>query len=264
MPPSSTTSARPPALVFGLTEPSRALAELGWFMGARAWLATQFSGDGRPVLVIPGLSAGDWSTRPLRGLLRQVGYTPYEWGLGTNIGPTPQAIAGLDALITTIRERHDQPVSVIGQSLGGYLGAELARRNPGAVDRLITLGSPMTMTDLRQSRAGAEYAKHYGRHLSGYDFETWRRAPRPEIPSTSVFSRSDGIVHWSACRYPEDASTSNLTENVEVLSSHIGMAVHPAAVYAALDRLAAPLEDWQRFTPPAWLAGYFPSALRAA
>ena len=144
---------------------------------------------------------------------------------------------------------------MIGQSLGGLLGRELARRHRGAVDRLITLGSQVTMTSLRQSRARPTSGTP-AEHLPQFAFEHWTKAPQPPIPSTSIYSRSDGIVRWETCRYP----AGPLTENIEVYGSHLGLGVHPAAVYAVLDRLEAAAGDWAKFTPPASLRGYFPAS----
>ncbi|MCW2855537.1 MAG: hypothetical protein JWR52_1152 [Marmoricola sp.] len=253
---SSTSYEIPPKLAYGLVEGPRALSELGLFYALRPWLASHSVEEGRPVLVIPGLKAADYTTYPLRRLLSRVGHTPYRWGLGTNIGPTSKAIEGLDALSEMICHEHDAPISIIGQSLGGYLGAELARRHPDRIDRLITLAGPMAIRSLKQSRAEATYAKLRRLHLPEYEFVLWRTATRPEIPSTSIFSRSDGIVHWRACMYPDGA----LVENVEVRSSHLGMGVNPAAVYAVLDRLATSTENWSKFVPPENLRSYFPES----
>jgi pimeloyl-ACP methyl ester carboxylesterase len=197
----------PPSLLFGVSEGARAFSELGWFYATRPWLVQGRDGSGRPVLVIPGFMAGDSSTRPLRRLLGRVGYHTRGWGLGINIGPTDRTIRGLDELLQSIRDRHNAPVSIVGQSLGGFLGAELARRYPGSVERLITLGSPMAITDLRQSRARLHYNLFRHKHLLEFDFDKWRQAPLPHIPSTSVYSRSDGINHWQACRYHDSEFT---------------------------------------------------------
>lgn len=251
----------PPSLVFGVSEGARALSELRRFYAARSWLARGHDGSGRPVLVIPGLLAGDYSTRPLRRLLVDVGYDTHGWGLGVNIGPTERAIRGLDELLQSIRDRHRTPVSIVGQSLGGFLGAELARRHPGSVERLITLGSPMAITDLRQTRARVQYNLFRDRHLHEFEFDKWRSAPRPQIPLTSVYSRTDGFNHWQACLYPD----SEFTENIEVCGSHLGMAVLPSGVYAVLDRLAVPIgDDWRKFQAPETLRGYFPTPERVA
>ena len=174
----------PPHPVFGLAEGSRALSELGWLVLARRWLARGRTGHGRPVLVLPGQLADDWTTAPLRRLLSSIGYRTYGWGLGRNIGPTLKAIDGLDRLVEELRDRHRSPLSVIGQSLGGFLGAELERRHPGAVDRLITLASPVAITSPRQSRAYRFYDRYACEHLPEYAFDIWTKAAPPSIPST--------------------------------------------------------------------------------
>ena len=255
MPQLTNVPVAPPHPVFGLTEGSRALSELGWFVLARRWLARGRTGQGRPVLVLPGQLADDWTTAPLRRLLSSVGYQTYGWRLGPNIGPTPKIIGGLDRLIGELGDRHGGPVSVIGQSLGCFLGAELERRHPGALDRLITLGSPLAITSPRQSRGYPYYAWFEREHLPEYAFDVWRKAAPLSIPSTSIYSKSDGVVRWQACLYPEGP----LTENIAVHSSHFGMGFHPAAIYAVLDRLAAPADNWRKFAAPTHLRAYFPA-----
>jgi hypothetical protein len=49
------------------------------------------------------------------------------------------------------------------------------------------------------------------------------------VPLTSIYSRSDGIVHWAACVRP-DATC------LEVTGSHTGLGVNPE-VYALLARV---------------------------
>ena len=69
------------------------------------------------------------------------------------------------------------------------------------------------------------------------------------MPSTSVYSRWDGVVPWRACVEPETA----LHQNVEVRCSHLGFGVDPATLWLIADRLAAPDQgSGQRvpFRPP--------------
>jgi len=47
----------------------------------------------------------------------------------------------------------------------------------------------------------------------------------------SVYSKTDGIVAWKACLDPA-------AEQVEVRSSHVGMAVHPDVYRVIADSLA--------------------------
>jgi pimeloyl-ACP methyl ester carboxylesterase len=248
-------AAGPPPAVLALLEAPRALAEYASFAAVTRLLSAGRAGHGRPVLVLPGLLADDRSTRPLRRLLNRAGYAAYGWRLGTNIGPTRRIITGMDALLGEIIDLHGEPASVIGWSLGGMLGYDLVSRHPGAVDRLITLGSPLYSTDPSQSRGSLFYDEYAAAHLPEYSRDSWRPPGITSVPATSIFSKTDGIVRWQTCLHPPGP----LRENIEVYSSHCGLGCHPAAGYAILDRLAAPTDAWPKFVPPAWLAIHFPA-----
>ena len=245
----------PPPAVLALLEAPRALAEYVSFAAVTRLLAAGREGHNRPVLVLPGLLAGDRSTRPLRRLLNFAGYTAYGWRLGTNIGPTRRIIRGIDAVLAEITDRHGEPASLIGWSLGGMLAHDIACRRPAAVDRLITLGSPLYSTDPSQSRGSPFYDEYAAAHLPEYSRDSWRPPRSLSMPATSIFSKADGVVRWQTCLHPQGP----LTENIEVYSSHCGLGFHPAAGYAILDRLAAPIDPWRKFVPPAWLAIHFPA-----
>src|SRR6201993_313260 len=248
-------AAGPPPAVWALLEAPRALAEYASFAAITRLLAASRQGHNRPVLVLPGLLAGDRSTRPLRRLLTSAGYTAYPWRLGTNIGPTRRIIGGMDAVLGEITDRHSEPASVIGWSLGGLLGHDLVSRHPEAVDRLITLGSPLYSTDPSQSRGSLFYDEYAAAHLPEYSRDSWRPPAALPMPATSIFSRTDGVVRWHTCLHPPGP----VRENIEVRSSHCGLGFHPAVAYAILDRLAVPTDPWTKFVPPAWLAIHFPA-----
>ena len=63
------------------------------------------------------------------------------------------------------------------------------------------------------------------------------------MPTTSILSRSDGVVAWQ-CSVNEPRAH---TESIEVAASHIGMGMNPMALYAVADRLRQDPERWQRF-----------------
>src|SRR4026209_522948 len=73
--------------------------------------------------------------------------------------------------------------------------------------------------------------------------EDGRFASPPPVPTTSIFSRTDGIVAWQ-CSVERETATA---ENIEVEASHIGLGVNPAAIYAIADRLAQPEGAWGKF-----------------
>jgi pimeloyl-ACP methyl ester carboxylesterase len=245
----------PPPAVLALLEAPRALAEFASFVALGRLLSVGREGHGRPVLVLPGLLGDDRSTRPLRRLLKFAGYAAYGWRLGTNIGPTRRIISGMDAVLGEITDLHGEPASVIGWSLGGMFGYDLVSRHPGAVDRLITLGSPLYIADSRQSRGSRFYNKYAAAHLAEYSIDRWRATGVASVPVTSIFSKTDGVVRWHTCLHPPGP----WRENIEVYSSHCGLGCHPAAAYAILDRLAAPTHPWPKFVSPAWLAIHFPA-----
>ena len=194
-----TGGGRAPGLALYLTESSRAAFDFGMFTSSWSLLAALPRGDGHPVLVLPGLSAADRSTIVLRRTLIRLGYRTYGWRLGRNIGPTARAVHGMRARLDYLNSRYDQPVSLVGWSLGGIYARRLARRTPDSVRQVITLGSPFRLATGTQSRADRLFQHYAPRHV-----ETWTlplehdEGPLP-VPATSIYSRLDGIVSWRAC-----------------------------------------------------------------
>src|SRR5689334_11462061 len=62
------------------------------------------AGDGRPVLVLPGFLAGDWTTTRLREFLRNRGYRVETAEVYFNMGPTRGLIAKLQAKLDALAE----------------------------------------------------------------------------------------------------------------------------------------------------------------
>ena len=53
------------------------------------------SGDGHPVLALPGFLASDLSMAPMRRYLRELGYDTYAWQMGRNTGGVTRMRAAL-------------------------------------------------------------------------------------------------------------------------------------------------------------------------
>ena len=68
------------------------------------------------------------------------------------------------------------------------------------------------------------------------------------VPSSAIFSRSDGIVAWQGCLEREGPTS----ENIEVEGSHCGLGHNPTVLYAIADRLAQPEGKWQPFARSGW------------
>jgi len=231
----------------------RAAWELAAGVAALPWLRLAPRGDGHPVLVLPGLVASDGSTRILRDFLTRRGYDVHGWGLGRNYGPRPGVEEAMLATIDKLHAQSGRKLSLIGQSLGGAYARWLAAKRPDAVRSVITLGSPVTGHP-RSSNAWRVYEFTSGK--SSVDPQRWQQVTgAPQVPTTSIYSRSDGVVAWQSSI---ESSELPHTENVEVVSSHIGMAVHPAVLFAVADRLAQPEGQWQPFERRGWRAAVFP------
>ncbi|HEV2685129.1 MAG TPA: alpha/beta hydrolase [Actinomycetota bacterium] len=242
-------------LALYLSDFPRAIGGFGFYFATRALLRARAPrGDGHPVLILPGLLAGDVSTLVLRRYLRQLGYEAHGWGLGRNIGPTPQVVHGIEAKFKALVERHEQKVSVIGWSLGGIYARVLARLEPDDVRQVITLGSPYRLEEPRRTRAYRAYMRYSRLHVEDVVVPTSAAAADPlPMPTTSVYSKLDGIVPWDACM-EEPGETR---ESIEVLSSHFGFGHDPAVLWIVADRLAQPEGDWKPFEPPSFARALF-------
>ena len=208
------------------------------------------------MLVLPGFTASDDSTRPLRRLLRDKGYSIHGWGLGANVGPHPHVIDGLHRRLTELADRYGTPVSVVGWSLGGIYARELARDDPELesaswshwrVPYRFRTGDRGHTSELYAAVA-PQHDPFPGRATAEED-----RPPLP-VPSTSIYTRSDGIVRWQACVEPIGPSR----ENIEVPGTHNGLGFNVAALYAVADRLNQPPGTWEPFVAPLSLRAMFP------
>jgi pimeloyl-ACP methyl ester carboxylesterase len=234
---------------------ARALPEFGAFWLIRPWLsAVTPGGDGHPVLVLPGLLADDASTRALRGFLNSHGYQARGWQQGRNFGLRPNLERNMLARIDELFECHGRRrISLVGWSLGGLYARQLAKIVPDRVRCVITLGSPFAGSP-KSTNAWRTYELASGSKVEDQVDLLDRLAEAPPVPTTSIFSRTDGICAWQACLNEEGPEV----ENIEVYGSHCGLGHHPAAVYAVADRLAQPDGAWTKFDRSGWRHIVFP------
>lgn len=201
-------------------------------------------GDGHPVMVIPGLTGSDGSIAYIRSFLDGIGYTSHSWGLGRNLGPKD----GMDAMIASLAERVEeiytlsggQQVSIIGWSLGGIYAREIAKRLPDKIRQVITLGTPFKEIP-NATNAGALYEYLSGDSSHKDSTVLLQISQVPPVPFTSVFSKTDGVVHWTASIEIEGPRA----ENIEVIgASHLGLGHNPVSMYVIADRLKQSKDTW--------------------
>lgn len=249
--------ARPPHRLLTLAEPGRALSELAAFYALRPLLGQLPKGDGHGVLVLPGFMASDGSTAPLRSLLGDLGYQTAGWGLGRNVRVDN---ARIEAMANCVEELHGSSggkVSIVGWSLGGVFARELAKLMPEKVRFVISLGSPIS-DDRNHTNARKLFEYLNGKEpepMQGGHFRQLGKAP--PVPTTSILTKTDGVVHWRGSVQGDDHQHC---ENIEVLASHCGLGVNPFVAYAVADRLAQAEGSWKPFAARGLAALAFPQS----
>ncbi|HKX39674.1 MAG TPA: alpha/beta hydrolase [Burkholderiaceae bacterium] len=219
----------------------RAPWEFAAMLAATPWLRRLPSGDGHPVLVFPGMGANDFTTAPLRSFLDRLGYVTRPWGQGFNFGPRDGVLKRCASDVRALADAHGRPVSLIGWSLGGLYAREMAKELPDHARCVITLGTPFTGHP-RATNAWRVFEVLSGQKAEDPAMMARLRTP-PPVPTTSIYSRTDGIVSWR-CSLNEP---SPIAENIEVHASHVGMGMNPLALYAIADRLAQVPGQWKPF-----------------
>ena len=199
-------------------------------------------GDGHAVVFFPGLGTDVRFTTPIIQHCRRLGYACYDWGRGMNTGPagnpTPW-LRGLAGEIGAMVDKHRETVSLVGWSLGGLYAREIAKHIPNRVRQVITIGSPFA------SIADSTNVGWLYEWLAGAPAAVDQRLAKslktpPPVPTTSIYSRSDGVVAWKACL----EVCGPRAENVEVDSSHLGLVWHPEVLRIVAERLAQRAGSW--------------------
>lgn len=206
-------------------------------------------GDGHAIVLFPGLASDKHAIGPLKSFCEQLGYAAFDWGRGFNTGPQGDPYIWLDKLAAHVRDlvaAHQAPISLVGWSLGGIYAREVAKRLRGRVRQVVTIGTPFAGAT-HHTRAGLVY-----RLLNGNDAEfdeTMSRTLRtpPNVPTSSIYSRSDGVVAWQACLQPGSRAW---TENIEVGGSHCGLGWNSDVFRVLADRLSQPERAWRPYRAP--------------
>jgi pimeloyl-ACP methyl ester carboxylesterase len=224
----------PPSKLAAAVELPRA----AWSAISHAWHRDQLRdaprGDGRPIMVLPGLVNADLSNFVMRGFLNRLGYRAFGWGLGRNFGV--RAVGpGAEKLIAKVEKLHAQTgekVTLIGVSLGGIMARIVAHRRPDLVREVITVSSPyagpptatnvwMAFELLTGEKIGDDTVKANAAEAA---------AP-PLVPTTAIWSRSDGLVNGMICH-------DDQCRSIEIQSSHMGVQLKPATLLAIAGVLA--------------------------
>jgi pimeloyl-ACP methyl ester carboxylesterase len=205
-------------------------------------------GDGRLVLVLPGLFGSDLYLQPLRGWLQRLGYHPLRSTIALNAGCPNRLREKVETELQARMRRHPGPVALLGHSRGGILAWALASRLQDAVSHLALIGSPAgAVVDMLRRDAmpdpsaipASSFVVDAGRQAMrlldpdcnfpacGCAYPEDLRRPLSDATQVlSIRSRDDLIVAPEACAVPG-------ARNSEVGGSHSGL-VYNRAVYPEL------------------------------
>jgi pimeloyl-ACP methyl ester carboxylesterase len=224
---------RPPGLGLFLAE-ARGIFELNASLLLSPLLMCAPRGDGHPVLTLPGFLASDLSMAPMRRYLSEIGYEAHAWRMGRNIGGVSRMRGALLDRLARIFADTGRKVSIVGWSLGGVYARDLALQAPEMVRYVVTLASPFA-NDVTATNATRLYELLSGEIVDHYSELMTALGGDLPVPTSSIFSKTDGVVNWRTCCLRPSATA----ENIEVhLASHVGLGVNPAALWAVADRLA--------------------------
>lgn len=189
------------------------------------------AGRPQPVMLLPGFFTHPRRMRPMHLALEKAGHRVEDWGLGFNLGPTPENFALLLRRLDRMAQRHGEPVSLVGWSLGGLFAREVACRLPDRVARVITMGTPFS-GDPRANNAWRAYQFVTGRAVDDPPIELDGSA-KPPVPTIALWSPRDGVIHpRCAAGWPHERDRA-----VALRCTHLGFACDREVIAEVLRQL---------------------------
>ena len=166
----------------------------------------------RMVMVLPGFGTNPIKMRYFARRLEDAGHTVKRWGCGYNWGA---------------------PVVLVGWSLGGLYARELAKRQPDAVAKVISMGSPFS-GNLRANNVWRIYQAVAGHRIADVKLAA-QLSRKPPVETVALWSPRDGAISpRSAAGYPGERDRA-----VALRCSHMGFSYSPEAIRAVAREI-----DW--------------------
>jgi hypothetical protein len=239
-----------PSLLWLMSEPGRAILELGITLPFTNLFTQKKTGDGHPVMVLPGFMSNGASTTLLRKFIGNLGYDVYDWGLGRNVGKLDFMVLLLER-IDEIYQKTGQQISLVGWSLGGIYARQVAKERPDIIRQVITLGTPFGGLAEPNNAEWIYRLINGGKKVKEVNSSFLADLPQPTpVPTTSIYSKEDGIVPWELCI---EKVEDKIHQNIQVRGSHIGMGINTSVLSIISDRLKMTKENWGKFKSKGFL-----------
>ncbi len=130
-----------------------------------------------------------------------------------------------------MHERAEEPVVLLGWSLGGIYARELASRHPDAVSKVITMGSPFSGSP-RANNVWRAYQFITGHQVDCPPIETDVSA-KPPVETVALWSPNDGMIApRCAAGLPGERDRA-----VAMRCTHVGFTYAPEVIHAVLAEL---------------------------
>ena len=199
----------------------------------RPKLAIAASANPQTVMILPGFATRPGRMRYLAQQLEAAGHTAKRWGQGRNWGPKPDTFDQVEARMLDLHARHGRPVVLIGWSLGGLYARELAKRQPHAVAKVITMGSPFSGSP-RANNVWRAYQFITGHSVDSPPVEA-ELAVKPPVETVALWSANDGaIAPRCAAGRPGERDRA-----IAVRCTHLGFTYDPQVIATLLAELEA-------------------------
>lgn len=143
-------------------------------------------------MILPGFATHPMRMRYLARQLESAGHVAKRWGLGFNWGPTDENFAAIEDRLLQLHARHGRKVVLIGWSLGGLYARELAKRQPGSVAKVVTMGSPFSGSP-RANNVWRAYQFITGHSVDAPPVAAELRV-KPPVETVALWSANDGVI----------------------------------------------------------------------
>lgn len=194
-------------------------------------LAIAPTANPQTAMILPGFGTRPGRMRYLARQLEAAGHVAKRWGQGRNWGPDPETFDQIEARMLHLYASEGRKVVLIGWSLGGIYARELAKRQPHAVAKVITMGSPFSGSP-RANNVWRAYQFITGHSVDAPPIDA-ELASKPPVETVALWSANDGVIApRCAAGRPGERDRA-----VALRCTHLGFTYDPHVIAALLSEL---------------------------